>query len=258
MDDTADRLLNDKSVLEEADFNPAKTWIEYFNRIVGVIIGMMIIAVAFASIKFWQKKREITIVAFISLFLVIFQGWIGSFVVSTNLTPWTITVHMFLAMVLVALLVYLVHVSSPQNTNLVFQGIPFWWLAACIAVLLVQILLGTRVREEVDAVAQLYPRTEWLTHIDETFRIHRSFSWIVLILHAGLIVNLRKTQSVNSFALWLILVILSTILTGVGMAYLGVPPFLQPIHLLLATVSFGMQFLLLLKLKGNVKNAIAG
>jgi heme a synthase len=258
MSDTADRLLNDKSVLQEADFNPAKTWIEYFNRIVGVIIGLMIIAVAIASLKLWAVQRQITIISFISLFLVVFQGWIGSFVVSTNLTPWTITVHMFLAMVLVALLVYLVHVSSPVKNSLAFQGIAFWWLAACIAVLLVQILLGTRVREEVDVVAQSYARIDWIAHIDETFRLHRSFSWIVLILHAGLILNLRKTQGANSFSLWLILLILSTILTGVGMAYSGVPPFLQPIHLLLATGSFGMQFLLLLKLKGNVKNAIAG
>src|SRR5687767_9921026 len=29
MDDTADRLLNDKSVLQEADFNVTKTWVEY-------------------------------------------------------------------------------------------------------------------------------------------------------------------------------------------------------------------------------------
>jgi heme a synthase len=29
---TADQLLHDKTVLHEADFNPTKTWIEYFNR----------------------------------------------------------------------------------------------------------------------------------------------------------------------------------------------------------------------------------
>jgi cytochrome c oxidase assembly protein subunit 15 len=33
-----------------------------------------------------------------------------------------------------------------------------------------------------------------------------------------------------------------------GMAYFGVPPFLQPVHLLLATASFGMQFMFLLKI----------
>ena len=79
--------------------------------------------------------------------------------------------------------------------------------------------------------------------------IHRSFSWIVLILHVGLIVKLHKTQGLKSFALTLILLILGTILTGMGMAYFAVPAFLQPVHLLLATVTFGMQFMFLLRLK---------
>jgi cytochrome c oxidase assembly protein subunit 15 len=46
----------------------------------------------------------------------------------------------------------------------------------------------------------------------------------------------------------LITLILLTIATGVAMAWFGVPAFLQPIHLTLATVCFGVQFLFLLKL----------
>src|SRR5688572_21164387 len=35
-------ILKDKSIYAEQDFNPVKSWIEYFNRIVGVIIGFLI------------------------------------------------------------------------------------------------------------------------------------------------------------------------------------------------------------------------
>src|SRR5688572_29085087 len=45
MSETANRLLEDKTILTEAKFNPVKTWIEYFNRIIGVIIGILIFAV---------------------------------------------------------------------------------------------------------------------------------------------------------------------------------------------------------------------
>jgi cytochrome c oxidase assembly protein subunit 15 len=71
-----------------------------------------------------------------------------------------------------------------------------------------------------------------------------------------LILNLRKTTGLKTFPIALILLILGTILTGAGMAYFGVPAFLQPLHLLLATVSFGMQFLLLLKLKPGQKTIV--
>ena len=244
---TADQLLNDESVLVEADFNPIKTWIEYFNRITGVIIGFLIFAVFVYALKFWNSNRTITIISFLTLLLVSFQGWIGSFVVSSNLTPWTITVHMFLALVIVALLVYLVHESSPRKIK-VHSTTGFWWLMVCIAVVLVQILLGTQVREAIDSVARIAVREQWIAAIEADFAIHRSFSWIVLLLHIGLIFNLRRTQALKGFLLTLILLILGTILTGVGMAWFAVPAFLQPVHLLLATGCFGVEFLFLLKL----------
>ena len=117
-----------------------------------------------------------------------------------------------------------------------------------MALLLVQVLLGTQVREAIDQISTSAPRENWISGVSDTFSIHRSFSWIVLLVHVGLIIRLRQTQGLKIFPLTLILLILSTILSGAGMAYFGVPPFLQPIHLLLATVTFGLQFLLLLKL----------
>lgn len=244
---TADQLLNDKSVLVEADFNATKTWIEYINRIIGVIIGFLIFLLFAYSLKFWKSDPKLVVVSFLTLLLVSFQGWIGSFVVSSNLTPWTITVHMFLALVIVAMLVYLVHAASP-DTTLANSATGFWWLTACIAVVLVQILLGTQVREAIDNVARVAPRAQWIPAIDAEFTLHRSFSWIVLLMHVGLVFSLRNIAGLKGFQLTLILLILGTIFTGVGMAWFAVPAFLQPIHLLLATVCFGVQFLLLLKL----------
>jgi heme a synthase len=246
MKETGERILNDPGVHQENDFNATKTWIEYINRVIGVIIVFLIFAVFIVSLKFRKTEWKLTVVACITFLLVAFQGWIGSFVVSTNLTPWTITVHMFLALLIVALLVYLVHQSSFEKE--IESSLGFWWLTACMAVLLVQILLGTQVRESVDQVSASVSRNEWAHNLGSEFITHRSFSWIVLILHVGLIVRLYKTEGSKAFALTLILLILGTILTGLGMAFLGFPAFLQPMHLLLATVTFGVQFAFLLRL----------
>jgi cytochrome c oxidase assembly protein subunit 15 len=161
---------------------------------------------------------------------------------------------MFLALVIVALLIYLVHQSSYETE--IESSLGFWWLTACMAVLLVQILLGTQVREAIDAVSAVAAREAWISNLGAEFVIHRSFSWIVLILHVGLMVRLYKTEGSKSFALTLILLILGTILTGLAMAYFAVPAFLQPLHLLLATVTFGMQFAFLLRLNRRVEIAI--
>lgn len=256
MGETADRILDDKSVLEEADFNVTKTWIEYFNRLVGVTIGIMITALFVASLRYWSTRRKLTVVALATFILVVFQGWIGSIVVSTNLTPWVITVHMFLALVIVALLVYLVDQSS-EEAPIFYTPLGFWLLIACMAALLIQTLLGTQVREAIDRVASVAAREEWIQAIGADFVIHRSFSWVVLLLHVVLIANLRKTTGLKSFPIALIVLILGTILTGVGMSTFAVPAFLQPLHLLLATVSFGMQFLLLLKINKKEKTALS-
>ncbi len=247
MKETAMGILADESILREADFNPTKTWIEYINRVIGVIIGFLIFGVFVFSLTFYKTDRKITIIAFLTFILVGVQGWLGSFVVSTNLTPWTITLHMFLALIIVAMLIYLVDQGKPRLVTLA-SPLVFWWLVACITLLLVQVLLGTQVREAIDSIANLVPRDSWLATIEAQFVMHRSFSWIVLILHVGLIMKLQKTEGSKIFPLVLIVLLLGTILTGMGMAYFAVPPFLQPVHLLLATVTFGVQFLFLLRL----------
>lgn len=254
MEDTANKILTDQSIREEADFNPVKTLIEYVNRIIGVIIGFLIFLVFVFSLRFWNTARSWTVMAFMTFFMVGFQGWIGSFVVSTNLTPWVITVHMFLALLIVAMLLYLVYQAgewSREHTS----GIT-GWLVACMLMVLAQIYLGTRVREAVDVVAASgAARTSWIEGLGSSFIIHRTFSWVVLLAHVVFVWKLMKSGVEKRFALGLILLILGTLLSGIGMAWFAVPPYLQPVHLTLATITFGVQFLLLLKL--NIRATVA-
>lgn len=258
--ETADKILADPSIQEESDFNPVKTWIEYANRLTGVIIGFLIFAVFVYSWRYRKIKFGLTLVAFLCFILVGFQGWIGSVVVSTNLTPWVITLHMFLAMVIVAMLVWLVHKSNIHQEAVYSSNGPSvptnLLLVACMVVLLVQILLGTRVREAIDVVAtEISAREGWISAVGLDFIIHRSFSWVVLILHVILTVKLWKMHRINRFVLSLIMLILGTIFTGLGLAWFAVPAFLQPVHLTLATITFGVQFLLLLRVNDKTKVA---
>lgn len=248
MKETADKILNDKSILEEADFNPTKTKIEYINRLVGVVIGFMIIALFVRSIRYRRQAPFYFWMSLLTLITVIVQGWFGSIVVSTNLTSWTITLHMFLALVLVAMLISLVYRAGafPAIAAAPYVKIV---LAACMLLLMVQVFFGTELRSAIDRVSDArFPRGEWIAQAWNEFVVHRSFSWLVALFHAILIARLWKTSGPNPLTLSLIVLILLTVLTGAGMGYFSVPAFLQPVHLLVATITFGLQFILFLRL----------
>lgn len=248
---TADQIRSDKSILIEADFNATKTWVEYVNRLVGVVIGLMIIALFLVAWRTRRAERALFLGSLAALILVIIQGWFGSIVVSTNLTTWTITVHMFLAMVIVAILVW-IYVRSGVVAAIHAPGIRTWLLAG-MGVFLVQTFLGTQVRETIDVLTATLPRNEWISNAGIDFLIHRSFSWAVLLIQLVLWLKLKKTTSEKSLSLVPFVLILTSVITGILMAYLAVPPFLQPVHLLLAVVTFGWLFQIYLS-TGAVKN----
>ncbi len=258
---TADQILNDESILEEADFNTFKTWTEYINRLIGVLIGLFIILTFWYSIPFLKTNKTIFFTALATLILVVIQGWIGSIVVSTNLVPWMVTIHMFIALVIVALLVILVYkthdnwkLNKPAGTKMM------WLIVACMLSILIQIALGTQVRENIDVVAagmNYQDRASWVSELGNTFLIHRSFSWLILLVHIALAYLMFKAK-INTKALGaLLIVILLSVLTGVTLNYLGFPAIAQPIHLLLGTMAFGFQFFLFLQLNNSKSTVIA-
>jgi len=248
MNETAGQIASDKSILEEADFNPLKTWIEYINRVVGVVIGLFITALFYRSILFRKSRPVLFWLSLATLVGVIVQGWFGSIVVSTNLTRWTITVHLFLALLIVSMLVYLLD-KSDDRPGSESNSSSRWLLLGCMTVLLIQIFFGTEVRGAIDSLAASARRESWISRLGMDFIIHRSFSWIVLILNGLFFFQIRKTIAFKTLSLTLFLLILCSLVTGMVMAYFNVPAFVQPIHLLVATVAFGIQLILYLGMR---------
>jgi len=253
MNETADHIVYDKAVLAETEFNPVKTWIEYVNRLVGVTIGFLIIFLFYKSIPFRKSQPILFWISLLTLISVIIQGWFGSIVVSTNLVTWTITVHFVLALLIVGFLIYLLNKSSEEKdiqTEISLRGL----LIACIAVLLLQIYFGTEVRADVDVLlASVLPRENWIENLGNSFFIHRSFSWLVLIMNGIFFVQTRETIGLKTLSLAMFLLILSSVVTGIGLTYLNMPAAVQPIHLTLATITFGIQLSLFFKMSSKQK-----
>ena len=262
--ETANLIANDKSILIEEEFNATKTWIEYINRLIGVVVGLFILLTVWKSFKLWKVDKWIPIHSILSLVLVLFTGWIGSIVVSTNLLPWMITFHMLLALALVAVLLYVNHRSQRlDRSQITHVDVPAkiqWILILGTFLMLIQIVLGTQVREQLDKVAFDLGgllREEWVEKSGAKFLIHRSFSLVILALHLVYFYWAYRFSPRNSkvtvLSQLLFLVLLLEITSGVGMAYFGIPAFLQPIHLLLGSLLVGIQLLLILQFKDHIR-----
>ncbi|MFD2037077.1 heme A synthase [Belliella marina] len=260
----AEEIKNDKSILIEEEFNPVKTWIEYVNRLVGVLIGFFIILTVYRSMYLWNEDKVIPLLSILSLVLVLFQGWIGSIVVSTNLLTWMITLHMLLALLLVCLLIYIHFRAHHLNKTIKFRtenaSRLYYLLLFGFVLMMGQIVLGTQVREEIDQVAFALGnmmRGTWIESLGISFLIHRSYSLLLLGIHLVFIFKIYKysvrDSGIFKLSQLLLLVIFIEILTGVGMAYFAIPPFLQPVHLVFGSLIIGIQFLLLLNLMDQRK-----
>lgn len=233
-----------------AQFNVYHTWIEFINRLLGALAGLTTLALLVASSFFWsQSKRSF----FLSLAIVLgmgFQAWLGKTVVDSNLLPMKITLHMGMALVIVALLVGILHISIQRPplriANKNFLGFTLFALLLS----LLQIAMGTQVRQYVDQQMhqwQLLQPEKWLANSPLIFYIHRSFSLLVLGVNGYLAWQLKKYRLHNPTIYWVMGCIGFEILTGIAMYYFDFPIASQPLHLVVAAVLFATQFYILLQ-----------
>jgi len=257
----AKRIREDRSILVPEEFNAGRTWTEYINRLIGALSGLFLLFSVVFSFSYWKTDKRIAILSIFNLVLVGFQAWLGSIVVSTNLVAWIVTVHMLLALAILAICIYTYQVAriSGKSTSGSSPLVYIITLAA-LFVSILQIAFGTEVREKIDAVANHFQggyRKDWITNAGEIFQHHRDIAILVLILNVALFVLIRKgfnrhsiQQQLMSFTF---LMITLQIVTGILLSYLALPPVAQAAHIVLASLIFGAQFYLLLNLFQGVK-----
>lgn len=246
----------------EVAFNPTKTWIEYINRLIGAFTGIIVFAAFLVSFSYWKKDRMLVWLSLLSVLLIGANAVLGKFVVDSFLKPGVVTTHMLLAILVVFVLLY--SIARAWSEVVVIENVSNVSKVTRIVILVLvcstlQVLLGTQVREAIDTIVANpvfgYNRYAWIEQLGLTFYIHRSFSLLILLLNGYLILTLKKSIQqkgiIYKFMLALVGLVIIEILSGALMAYFGVPAFLQPLHLTLAIISLGIQFVVLLLLNSN-------
>lgn len=236
-------------------FNVVKTWTEYMNRLTGVTIGLLIFFTALASWPLRKLDVSITVASIAAFFMVGFQGWLGARVVASNLQPGMITLHMIMALAIVAALLF----ALAQARRGIMAAQPVLsidprfrtWLYIVLVMTLLQVTMGTQVREMTDLIRESQGeelRSTWIEFMPWFFYVHRSFSALVLFANLWLarllIRSLGWQHTLTRLTLAMIGVIGLSVLSGATLGHLGMPALVQPTHLLAATLLFGLQFLI--------------
>lgn len=239
----------------DTTFNLKKTWTEYLNRLLGVFTGLWIIATMICAMPFRRTDTRLVYAAVAGVLLVVFQGWLGSRVVASNLAPGMITLHMLLAQVIVCILIYTflranrtsLIAASKQPLSVLANRI----LLAAIALTLLQMLLGTQVREAIDIVARAHEndnRHLWIMSLPTVFPLHRILAYPTVIVNLALVVLIFRErglpQSARVVAGGIMVLTAGTMVMGLSLDRLHVPAFAQPLHLWLASMILGGLFYL--------------
>jgi cytochrome c oxidase assembly protein subunit 15 len=245
-------------------FNPIHTWIEYTNRLFGVVLGLLTSILVFCSFFIRKTYPIVFICALGALLAVCFNGWLGSRVVASDLRPVTVSLHMLGAFVIQVLLIFgFLRLNNFKNKgffSLNSKSIINYVIVASLICLIFQIGMGIQIRESIDWVLKTTSdvnRGELLTMVPWIYYIHRSFSWIIFIfafLILYLYISPRYNNQSNFFnqikvlfindkkirqSFIYLFLVFSQMLIGGALNHLGFPLIAQPLHLLVANLLFG-------------------
>jgi cytochrome c oxidase assembly protein subunit 15 len=253
--DKADLIEKDPKLYVQEKFDPTKAWIEYINRLFGVLAGLF--AVIFVALSFLNKSLKKTrLWVSLGFVLLILNAWLGSIVVTTNLLPGIVSLHFLLSFLCLFGFIVAMQQASPilqlhiQESKLVW----FWlWI-----VIFAEVILGTWSREQVDllrANSNLYLHgnsNEMLNFIgmDVLFAIHRYVPVILLLFALNKYYKSRIFVALNqNHWFWIALFSFVQICLGVVHIVYVVPKWTQIAHVVLGSGLLTYSFLVLLSFK---------
>jgi len=232
-------------------FNATHTWVEFINRLLGAISGLIVLALFIRSLWWVRKQPILPLFSFFAVVGMGVQAWLGKTVVDSNLLPSKISLHMIMALLIVSVLLFVrakshgKQLQQPSKTLFILISVSF-------VLTLVQFGLGVDVRQFIDyqiKQAGYNAPQLWLDRPEVSFYVHRSLSLIVVVLSVWIYRQVIKEGIALKYIQFIISCILIEIALGILMYYIDFPWGTQPLHLLIATLLFSAQLYWLLRIK---------
>ena len=234
------------------EFNPRHVWTEFLNRLTSLPVGFFTLSTFIAS--FWLRKSRPHIfwLSFAAVILVMANAIMGAMLVYSNLAPVLISSHLALAMALICVLVYCVwagtdtpfKIQSSSTTNAAKVVV-----AILLFTTIVEGILGAQIREMTDELAKSHidaPRAIWIKDLEQSgiYLLHRSFSWVILLVTVGAFWLARKNQSAGTTPTQkgVLAIVLAQMVLGLVMAQVHIYSWVQLLHVGLAAILLALVF----------------
>ena len=239
-----------------ADFVVYQTWVEYINRLLGALLGLFVFALMVASLSYLKTNKWAPIYSFALLFLTGFQAWLGKLVVDGNLIPQSISIHMLGALLLLLFAQLLLNTIKPKSPTAIDKSNNSWIALGAVFLTVLQVLIGTQVREEIDVIADQFShqqRNLWIDGLSSVLTMHKAFSMVLLAINGILIYRLLQMNNSHRKKQAKILgsLLFTEITLGIVLNYINIPQAAQSLHLLVSCLIFSMQFGVFLSLRGR-------
>lgn len=235
---------------EYATFNKFHTWVEYINRLITVLSGFIFLFLLAGSLKFRKENKWITIISFIAFFFMLVEAFLGKMVVDSNLKPTMITIHMVIGLLIIGLILGLLFIIRKEKVVFKYHSLFNKLLIASIIFSIIQIAMGTQVRQFIDEQVKLFgfENKEYsLMNPSFKFYFHRSFTIAIILVNFGLFYLNQLHKLGYKLVKWILVLLFLETITGILMYYAEFPLGTQAIHLLSGALLFGVQFYLWLQ-----------
>lgn len=233
-----------------AKFNKYHTWIEYINRLTTVVLGFVALFLLVSAFLNRKENKWIFPLAFGTFFLILVEAVLGKIVVDTNLKPTIITLHMVVGLIIIGLVLRLRFILAEKKNSYTYHALFNKLLIISVVFSLIQIAMGTQVRQFIDEQVKLYGfENKQYSLMDPSwkFYFHRSFTIAIVLVNFGMY-YLNKLHNLGYKLInWVILMLFLETITGILMYYAEIPIGTQAVHLLSGALLFGLQFYLWLQ-----------
>jgi len=227
-----------------AVFNAVKTWIEYFNRLVGVSSGICLLVTTALTWITARRKPSLLVLNVVTLIVLGSVAWLGARVVGTFLGPYEVTLHLLGAYLLYVLLLVQLEIvkrqagafraplSRGEVSVLVVVGLAFF----------LQWALGIRTREEFEAAIW---NQDLVSNILDSwggaYTLHRISAVLVVIASSLWVVVAYRAKELRPrgcrYALAALALVGVQACIGLVLWWGQLPEWAKPLHLLVATIA---------------------